>query len=227
MRKYILGDCMDNKIGLPTLPNDFAHLFLTDPPFSIDYQSARRTDSLKRHKKIKNDKAPYTIWINEAYRILKPGGRVVMFYRWDVAHEFISALRQAGFTIVWELIWDKVIHGMGDLTAGIAPQHESIIYATKGRYEFTNSRPKSIYRCPRVYADYMIHPNEKPIQLFQALLSDFANPGEIIIDPFVGSAASLIACESMNFDYIGYEADGHYYEKGVKRMSKGIQKTIF
>jgi site-specific DNA-methyltransferase (adenine-specific) len=224
--KFILGDCMDKKTGLPSLPDNSANLFLTDPPFGIDYQSARRTDSLKRHKKIKNDKTPYTVWVNEAYRILKPGGRIVTFYRWDVAYEFIFSLKAAGFDVIWELIWDKVIHGMGDLRAGIAPQHESMIYATKGRYEFPNSRPKSIYRCKRTNANDMIHPNEKPITLFRALLKDFAETGDIVIDPFGGSASSLIACEQMGFDYIGWELDPDYYEAAQKRMSKGIQGLI-
>ena len=226
MRKFILGDCMNPKNGLPSLPGNSVDFIISDPPYGIDFQSSMRTEKEKRHKKIANDKSPYIEWIKEAARILKPNGwRMLMFYRWDVARYFIDECRAVGLNVVWEVIWDKVVHGMGDLKAGIAPMHENAIYVTKGRYEFM-SRPKSIYRCTRVNGNDMIHPNEKPIRLYSAIFRDFCTPGELIVDPFCGSASSLIACEQMGFDYIGWELDADYYAAAKNRMSKGIQGLI-
>lgn len=226
MSKFILGDCMDPETGLPSYPDNYFDLFLTDPPYGIDFQSSWRTEKAKRHKKIQNDKTPFTVWIKEAARSLKDGGRMIIFYRWDVGRFFIDACASAGLNVVGEIIWDKGFHGMGDLTAGIAPMHENAIYVTKGRYEFKGSRPKSVYRTNRLSGELMIHPNEKPVWLWEALIRDFTTPGDIICDPFVGSASSLIACESMGFEYVGYEIDPDYYAAAKNRMSKGIQLVI-
>ena len=157
---------MDPEIGIPSYPDNYFDLAIVDPPYGIDFQSARRIES-ERFKKIKNDEKPFIEWIKPLYNKMNDGGRIICFYRWDVAIFFINELKAAGFNVVWELVWDKVIHGMGDLKADPGPQHETMIYATKGRYEFKNGRPKTIYRTPRVYADKMIHPNEKPIDLYR------------------------------------------------------------
>lgn len=226
MKKFILGDCMDEKIGLPSLASGSISFCIADPPYGIDFQSSWRIES-QRFKKIANDKKPFLPFIEPLFNSLKEGGRAVIFYRWDVAQVFIDECERVGFTPVGEIIWDKVIHGMGDLKAAPGPQHESAIYVTKGRYEFTGKRPKTIYRCPRVYTGEQIHPNEKPIELFKALTRDYANIGDLCVDPFAGSANSLSAWESMGFNYVGYEIDEDYYNAAKNRISKGIQKQLF
>jgi site-specific DNA-methyltransferase (adenine-specific) len=72
-----------------------------------------------------------------------------------------------------------------------------------------------------------IHPTQKPIVLYKWLAENYANPGDIILDTHVGSASSLIAYESLGFNYVGYELDPDYYAAAKNRMSKGIQKDIF
>lgn len=59
-----------------------------------------------------------------------------------------------------------------------------------------------------------------------ALLENYAKPGQLILDTHVGSASSLIACESMGFDYVGFEIDPDYYAAAKNRMSKGIQAVL-
>ena len=200
MSKFILGDCMDPDIGIPSYPDYYFDLVIADPPYGIDYQSSRRTDSTKRHKKIANDDRPFVEWINCAYEKMNDRGRLICFYRYDVQNDFLTAIYQSGFKVKGQGIWDKVIHGMGDLNGSIALQHEPFLYATKGRYEFTGNRPKSLYRATRDNAEDMIHPNQKPLLLYRMLLRDFGNQGENLLDPFGGSASSLIA-----FDQEGFE----------------------
>ena len=159
--KFILGDCMDKETGLPSLPSNTVDLIPADPPYGIDFQSSRRIES-QRFKKIKNDKEPFTEWIAEAYRVLKPGGRLFIFYRWDVAAAFQAAARSAGFDLVYEMVWDKGHHGMGDLKSCPGTRHEMILYCTKGRYEFEGKRPVSLIKAMRISGDQMNHPNEKP-----------------------------------------------------------------
>lgn len=71
-----------------------------------------------------------------------------------------------------------------------------------------------------------IHPTQKPVKMYRWLLSKFAKPGDLILDTHVGSASSLIACESLGFDYVAFEIEPHYYADAIKRMSNGIQLAI-
>ena len=63
-----------------------------------------------------------------------------------------------------------------------------------------------------------IHPTQKPIALYRWLLSNYANPGDKILDTHVGSASSLIACKEMGFDFIGFELDETYFNGAIERM---------
>jgi len=64
-----------------------------------------------------------------------------------------------------------------------------------------------------------IHPTQKPVALYQWLLSKFAKQGDKIIDTHVGSASSLIACHKLGFEYVGFEIDKNYFEAASKRLA--------
>lgn len=160
---------------IPKLANGSIDCCITDPPYGIAYQSAWRIDKQKWKPKILNDETPFTEWIKPLFDKMKDGGRVICFYRWDVQDAFLDAFLDAGFTVKSQIVWDKVIHGMGDLKGEFAPQHELMLYATKGRFEFTSKRPKTVYRCNRVPAESLKHPNEKPVNLIAALIRDITS----------------------------------------------------
>jgi len=70
------------------------------------------------------------------------------------------------------------------------------------------------------YADRKIHPTQKPEQLYKWLLTNYAKEGDLILDTHVGSASSLIACEDMGFEYVGFELDEDYYNAAQKRLKQ-------
>jgi site-specific DNA-methyltransferase (adenine-specific) len=63
-----------------------------------------------------------------------------------------------------------------------------------------------------------IHPTQKPVALYKWLLTNYAKPGDKILDTHVGSASSLIACYELGFDYMGFELDKDYWEAATKRL---------
>lgn len=63
-----------------------------------------------------------------------------------------------------------------------------------------------------------IHPTQKPIELYKWILENYGKDHDLILDTHVGSASSLIACEEMGFDYIGFELDEDYYKAATKRI---------
>jgi site-specific DNA-methyltransferase (adenine-specific) len=72
------------------------------------------------------------------------------------------------------------------------------------------------------------HPTQKPIALYEWILSRFAKPGDKILDTHVGSASSLIACHNSGFEYVGFELDPEYFKAASERLeSVKAQTSIF
>lgn len=213
--KILNGDCIDL---LKTIETESVDCIITDPPYGIDYQSAWRTDKTKWKPKIKNDKRPFIWFLKEAFRVLKNGGRILSFTRHDTENDFRWAMRLAGFETKSQIIWDKGIHGMGDLKGDFAPQHENIIFATKGRYVFPGKRPKSILKVQRITAEKLVHPNEKPIDLMMQLIKAISKEGDIVLDPFLGSGATCMAAKQLGRDCIGIELDETYFNIAKERI---------
>jgi site-specific DNA-methyltransferase (adenine-specific) len=73
-----------------------------------------------------------------------------------------------------------------------------------------------------------IHPTQKPVALYEWLLTKYATKGDKILDTHVGSASSLIACHNLGFDYVGFELDKDYYDMASKRLEAvKAQVSIF
>lgn len=222
--RIIHDDCLN---VINQFDDESIDVCLTDPPYGIDFQSGRPSATTQQKPKILNDERPFTDWIKPLFPKMKDGGRLLCFYRWDVQNEFLNEIIEAGFAVKSQIIWDKGIHGMGDLKGEFAPQHESIIYATKGRYEFKDKRPTTLIRVNRVSADKLIHPNEKPILLLQKLLMSISSENELIFDPFGGSFSTWLAARSLNRNCISCELSDEYFKIGNNRIKNTINNKFF
>ena len=64
-----------------------------------------------------------------------------------------------------------------------------------------------------------IHPTQKPIELYDWLLHNYAKPNDLILDTHLGSGSSRIAAYKGGFNFVGFEIDQEYYEKQEKRFN--------
>ena len=213
----------DSLTVLRDMEADSVDMVITDPPYGIDYQSGRK-EKASRLAKIANDKAPFIWWIYDAARVVKRGGGVLCFTRWDVQQVFIDALRLAGLTVKSVIVWDKKAHGMGDLKGSFAPRYEAIIFATKGRYELPGKRPDDLIACAKVGNQSLTPPNEKPVALLEQLIEATTIPGALILDPFAGSGSTLAAAAKTGRQYIGIEIDEQYSKLAAARAAEHHQK---
>lgn len=69
-----------------------------------------------------------------------------------------------------------------------------------------------------------IHPTQKPVRLIERLLALTTQPGDVVLDPFIGSCSTAIACVNTNRKYIGFEIDKEYYDAGMNRLNKVISE---
>lgn len=174
MTKLLQGDCVEL---LRSLPDNSVDLVLTDPPYGIDYQSAWRTDKSAWKPKILNDKKPFLAFIPELRRVLKPTGCAMIFTRWDVQQAFIDELDRNGLRVRSVLIWDKLAHSMGDLKRAYGSRYESVLFHSGDAFSFPGKRPQDIIACPRVSPNKLVHPNEKPVELLETLISQVTTGG--------------------------------------------------
>lgn len=78
------------------------------------------------------------------------------------------------------------------------------------------------------HKEYKIHPTQKPVALYEWLISRYAKDGDIILDTHVGSASSLIACHNTNHKFVGFELDEQYYKMSKERLDREMaQMNLF
>jgi len=70
------------------------------------------------------------------------------------------------------------------------------------------------------------HPTQKPIKLIKRIVKDYSNENDLILDPFLGSGTTAVACKSLKRDFIGIEINPKYVEIANKRL-KHVQQEMF
>lgn len=195
----IHGDCRE---VLPLLePVD---LVLTDPPYGMDYQSARRIE-WQRKPKIHGDDA-FPMWIFN----LKPRVAMFVFCRWDNLYELP---KPKSF-----IVWDKGRHSMGDLNHEFGRQWEGVAFYPGTSHEFVR-RPVDVIRAACVAPTHLMHPNEKPIQALTPLIASHKGT---VLDPFLGSGTTLRACKDLGRRGIGIEIEERYCEIAANRLRQEV-----
>ena len=142
-----------------------------------------------------------------------------VFGKWVNICEWQRFINQAGFKIKNCIIWDKLRHGLGDLKGAYAPQHEMILFAVKGRHLLRGKRPSDLIRVYQSTKD-LIHPYQKPIDLIARLIENSTSPGEVVLDPFVGSGTTAVAAQSTGRAFIACDISLEYVELARKRLAQ-------
>ena len=204
--KLYHGDCLEIMPHLE--PVD---LVLTDPPYGIDYQSARRTDRAEWKPKIHGDHE-FPLWVFD----LKPSNALFVWCRWDNLKEIPTP---KSF-----IVWDKCCHSMGDLKHEFGRQWEAIAFYPQEQHHFKR-RPVDIIRHPKISPEKLLHPNEKPVGVYFPLLRSHDG---IVLDPFLGSGTTAVACERLNRKWIGIEIEEKYCAIAKQRIeNERKQRKLF
>lgn len=193
--KIYMGDCLEI---MPLL--DQVDLVVMDPPYGMSFQSNFRED---KHEKIHGDDKLPIETIKLALAMANRGGYV--FCRWDNLIEFPKPKSV--------IAWVKNNWSMGDLKHEHGRQWESCLFYPKVDHEFLERIP-DVITADRTGNDY--HPTQKPVNLMRRIIE--CNVGQVVLDPFMGSGTTLLACKEIGRTGIGIEINPKYCEIAKKRL---------
>ena len=189
-------DCMD---ALRQTPDKYYELCIVDPPYGIGISS---NPVRQQHDKKQWDNAiPKADYFSQLMRVSKNqiiwGGNYFL--------DYLGASQ--GF-----VIWDKV-----------QPQDFSLAMC-----EFAWSSiqsPAKMWKRSVLAERNKIHPTQKPVDLYEWLLTNYAKPGQKILDTHLGSGSSAIAANNLGFDFVGCELDADYFAAACQRIENAQRQV--
>lgn len=71
-----------------------------------------------------------------------------------------------------------------------------------------------------------VHPTQKPVKLMEMIITDFTKPGDVVLDPFMGSGTTGVACMRMGRRFIGVEVDQKHFDTAVERLKQETSEML-
>lgn len=203
---------------------------ITDPPYNIS-----RDNNFKSMGRAGIDFGEWdkgfdlTSWIDIAERLLKKGGNIVIFNDWKNMSYITQALEDNGFEIKDLIRWKKTNAMPRNRDRRFITDYEVAVWAVKKGSKWTFNRLSDKYEIPEIIGPLTkksekikgCHPTQKPVYVMKWLIERLSDEGEIILDPFMGSGSTGVACKELNRGFIGVELEAKYYEIACDRINEG------
>ena len=181
---------------LKTLPSGSVDAVVTDPPYGVDFRGASWDSCIPN-------------WIGEARRVAK----VVVF--------------TTGVTTLWDYprpdwvgCWYREASNSRSKLGGFSHWSPVVVY---GRPKFPVDS-KKLHAIQHSYPKGFPHPSPKPVALMEWIVGNAAGEGGTILDPFMGSGTTGVACVQTGRNFIGIEIDAGYCEIARKRIEEAERK---
>jgi len=199
-------DCIE---GLKMIKDSCIDCIITDPPYGINKGKIVNDDSLDT-------------WISslkESYRVLKDNSFYLLFASIAKIPEVCNHMEKAGFKYRWQtLLYIK--NGMVRGSVGFSVYYPCLIFM-KGDAKIKKPlRDIMEVSTSSKEMKQRIHPYQKDKNFIAKLINSFSKEGDLILDPFMGSATTAISCMETKRDFVGFEIDKKYYDLAIKRLEE-------
>jgi len=189
-----------------------ADMVFTDPPYGVDFQSNMRTKS-KKFEVLKNDDIFLTEWIPFINKYSK--GFVFVWTSWKVVNKWIDICKSIG-DMSNMIIWFKGGGGIGDLKRTFLSDYEiALVYHRCA--DIQDKRLGSVWQVSKDGVNDYAHPTQKPVELMEKGIFNCSKTKNIVMDLFLGSGSTLIACENLTRKCYGMELDEKYAQVIIQR----------
>jgi DNA modification methylase len=206
-----------------------ADMVFTDPPYGIDYLP---TSGLKRLGRLASDKKypegykAFSEWLESVlssiFGTMKKGCVYYFWMSWQYIGTVERVLRDKGCYANNFIVWNRELPRLTPYPQDFLPVAELCLYGWKRGGKKRNNNPKdamrtNVWSVARLKAEDMIHTTEKPVALGVNALRMSSRNNDIVVDAFLGSGSTLIACEKLNRISYGLEIEPRYVDVIVKR----------
>ena len=205
--KIICGDCL--KL-MKVIPNESIDVIITDPPYGLNKSGVYNDEDLTTFYKV----------LPECYRVLKNDRFFMTFF----STKFLPYLfKNNPFSYFWQIIL-YCPRGMVRSPIGLTKYMSCFIFKKGDPKIIRLDRDlfEHISGTSMIEPDegYINHPTPKPKHFIKEILSMFTKENDVILDPFVGSGSTAIACKQLNRRFIGFEINSNYVRIANERLSK-------
>lgn len=203
---------------------------ITDPPYNIS-----RENNFNTLKKPRNgidfgewDKNfDLLSWIPKYEKILDKNGSIIIFCSYRYISFIIKTMEECNLEVKDVLVWKKTNPMPRNIERRYVQDMEFAVWGVKkGAKWVFNKDPKKPYMrslfetstvsgCERTN-----HPTQKSLQLMQEIIKIHTNEDDVIIDPFMGSGTTGLACLNLNRKFIGIELDRQYFDLSMDRLNR-------
>ncbi len=223
------------------LPDGSVHLLVTSPPYNVgkEYDQDLSLDEYLAFLQ--------RVW-REGLRVLADGGRLCINVAnlgrkpYIPLHAYIlNGVLDLGFRMRGEIIWNKAASASPSTAWGswqsaanptLRDVHEYILVFSKG--SFSRKKPagventitrdeflettRSVWTFPAEAARKVGHPAPFPLELPRRLIQLYTFPGDLVLDPFMGSGQTALAALRCNRHFVGYETNPDYVKLAEERI---------
>ena len=219
--RMLCGDSTDSDQVAKLMDGEKADMVFTDPPYGVDYDGGHAVKGVRREK-LKNDGTPdiYNEVLPMIYAFTKKDSPLYLWYSDSKSLPVLSAVLSAGYELRNNIIWNKNVAQFGAIGAQYKTKHEPCLYCYKKGQGVRWSGPNnevSVWDVDRSSKNEF-HPTQKPIELVSRALKN--HKADLILDFFLGSGSTMVACHQLNRKCYGMELDPKYCQVIVDRMLK-------
>lgn len=237
------GDCLEVMDRLSAKhPDGIFDLIFADPPYFLSNGGI----TCHAGKMVKVDKGEWdksrgpelnhefnTAWLERCQALLKPNGTLWVSGTHHVIFSVGYAMQQLGMKMLNQVTWQKPNPPPNLACRYFTHSTETILWAAKNeksRHRFNyadmkranaNKQMKDVWTFTAPKNDEKTlgkHPTQKPVALLERIILSSSNPGDFVLDPFMGSGTTGVVASAHRRSFVGLEADGRWVELAGKRL---------
>ena len=226
LNKIYNEDCLE---GMKKFEKESVDALITDPPYNI-----ARDNNFKSMGRAGIDFGEWdknfdmTSWISIAVSKVKKGGNIVIFTDWKATTPIIKELEKLGCDIKDMLRIEKSNPMPRNRDRRFITDYEIAIWAVKKGGKWTFNRLSETYERPLIKTKVTPksekinggHPTQKNIETMEWIIKRLTNEHDLVLDPFMGSGTTAIACLNTHRNYIGFELEEEYFQTASKRIQE-------
>jgi len=202
------ADCLE---FMKEIPDKSVDLVLTDPPYGT--KTNQRGDSFM----IGEFSNILPLVLPEIYRVLKPNGAFYCFTSWTQMSEWLLRFQQY-FKLQNLLIWDKKRHSGCYSPSSWQFTWEGIFFGIKGKRKIRKYQKDVLISEEKGKRIAM----QKPVDIVKKLIEASSDEGMVILDPFIGSGTTAVACKQLKRNFIGIEISPEYCKIANERLRQEV-----